>query len=133
MSGVLLESRPFRPFKSSEEYLYAMKEDLAEWLQMLYPHLRINVENFMDRLETGVALCEVSVYIQNLLLDDFCSPNEVCIASLSIIIQRSFYKKLKDLNEGIINKWQGFKYVSTYIETLNIIKIHTTYIQIKAF
>ncbi|KAK9746260.1 hypothetical protein QE152_g6239 [Popillia japonica] len=61
MSGVLLESRPFRPFKSSEEYLYAMKEDLAEWLQMLYPHLRINVENFMDRLETGVALCELGI------------------------------------------------------------------------
>lgn len=59
MSTVLLEARPFRPFKSSEEYLYAMKEDLAEWFQTLYPHLRINVDNFMDRLETGVALCEV--------------------------------------------------------------------------
>lgn len=35
-----------------------MKEDLAEWFQILYPHLRINVDNFMDRLETGVALCE---------------------------------------------------------------------------
>ncbi|XP_017768571.1 PREDICTED: uncharacterized protein LOC108556811 [Nicrophorus vespilloides] len=58
MSGVLLESRPFRPFKSSEEYLYAMREDLAEWLDMLYPHLRICTENFMDKLETGVALCE---------------------------------------------------------------------------
>lgn len=59
MSSVLLEARPFRPFKSSEEYLYAMKEDLAEWFQTLYPHLRINVDNFLDRLETGVALCEV--------------------------------------------------------------------------
>lgn len=59
MTGVLLEARPFRPFKSSEEYLYAMKEDLAEWFQTLYPHLRICVDNFMDRLETGVALCEV--------------------------------------------------------------------------
>lgn len=58
MSSVLLESRPFRPFKSSEEYLYAMKEDLAEWLQLMYPHLNINVENFMEKLETGVALCE---------------------------------------------------------------------------
>lgn len=36
-----------------------MKEDLAEWFQTLYPHLKINVDNFMDRLETGVALCEV--------------------------------------------------------------------------
>ncbi|XP_074030228.1 GAS2-like protein pickled eggs [Leptinotarsa decemlineata] len=57
-SSVLLEARPFRPFKSSEEYLYAMKEDLAEWLQTMYPHLNIAVENFMEKLETGVALCE---------------------------------------------------------------------------
>lgn len=58
-NAVLLEARPYRPFKSSEEYLYAMREDLAEWLNMLYPELRINTENFMDRLDTGVALCKV--------------------------------------------------------------------------
>ncbi|KAL3271606.1 hypothetical protein HHI36_022081, partial [Cryptolaemus montrouzieri] len=63
MNSVLLESRPFRPFKSSEEYLYAMKEDLAEWLQIMYPHLNINVENFMEKLETGVALCEFATII----------------------------------------------------------------------
>lgn len=56
---VLLEARPYRPFKSSEEYLYAMREDLAEWLNTMYPDLRINTENFMDRLDTGVALCKV--------------------------------------------------------------------------
>uniref|UniRef100_A0A1B6DWV1 GAR domain-containing protein n=1 Tax=Clastoptera arizonana TaxID=38151 RepID=A0A1B6DWV1_9HEMI len=56
--SVLLESRSFRPFKSSEEYLYAMKEDLAEWLNNLYPELHINVNNFLDRLDTGVALCK---------------------------------------------------------------------------
>jgi len=38
-----------------------MKEDLAEWLNALYPELRINLDNFMDRLDTGVALCKVSV------------------------------------------------------------------------
>lgn len=59
-ASVLLESRSYRPFKSSEEYLYAMREDLAEWLNTLYPELRINVDNFMDRLDTGVALCKVS-------------------------------------------------------------------------
>ncbi|KPJ13400.1 GAS2-like protein 2 [Papilio machaon] len=57
--ALLLETRPFRPFKSSEEYLYAMKEDLAEWLTLLYPELRITAENFLDRLDTGVALCRV--------------------------------------------------------------------------
>lgn len=33
-----------------------MREDLAEWMNTLYPELRINVDNFMDRLDTGVAL-----------------------------------------------------------------------------
>lgn len=56
----MLEARPYRPFKSSEEYLEAMKEDLAEWLSTLYPELSINADNFMDRLDTGVALCKVS-------------------------------------------------------------------------
>jgi hypothetical protein len=59
MATVLLEARPYRPFKSSEEYLYAMREDLAEWLSTLYPELLINVDNFMDRLDTGIALCKV--------------------------------------------------------------------------
>lgn len=61
MASVLLEARPYRPFKSSEEYLYAMREDLAEWLNTLYPELMINVENFMDRLDTGIALCKVGM------------------------------------------------------------------------
>lgn len=56
----LLEARPYRPFKSSEEYLEAMREDLAEWLNTLYPELTINADNFMERLDTGVALCKVS-------------------------------------------------------------------------
>lgn len=57
-SIMLLEPRPFRPFKTSEEYLYAMKEDLAEWLNNLYS-LDINVDNFFERLETGEVLCAV--------------------------------------------------------------------------
>lgn len=57
---VLMEPRPFRPFKSSEEYLIAMKEDLAEWLLRLY-QLEIDAENFMDVLEDGVVLCKVRV------------------------------------------------------------------------
>ncbi|KAJ1524480.1 hypothetical protein ONE63_010975 [Megalurothrips usitatus] len=60
----LLEARPYRPFKSSEEYLYAMKEDLAEWLNALYPALDLGVDNFLDRLETGVLLCKVSLSLR---------------------------------------------------------------------
>lgn len=49
-------SKSIRPFKSSEEYLYAMKEDLAEWLNTLYD-LVITADTFMEGLETGCALC----------------------------------------------------------------------------
>ncbi|XP_075754035.1 GAS2-like protein 1 isoform X2 [Pelodiscus sinensis] len=50
-------SKSIRPFRSSEEYLYAMEEDLAEWLHALYG-LKIQVENFMELLETGCVLCQ---------------------------------------------------------------------------
>lgn len=74
---ILLEARPFRPFKSSEEYLVAMREDLAEWLNCLYPELCINFVNFMDKLDTGVALCKVSY--------------QSCFVKLYFSIQYIFY------------------------------------------
>ncbi|XP_061868007.1 GAS2-like protein 2 isoform X2 [Colius striatus] len=48
--------RSIRPYKSSEQYLYAMKEDLAEWLKELY-ELDIEVGTFVEVLETGAVLC----------------------------------------------------------------------------
>ena len=56
---LLTEKRSFRPFKSSDDYLFAMKEDLAEWLHILYD-LGITAENFLEKLETGEILCQVS-------------------------------------------------------------------------
>uniref|UniRef100_U3ET29 GAS2-like protein 1 n=1 Tax=Micrurus fulvius TaxID=8637 RepID=U3ET29_MICFL len=50
-------SKSIRPFRSSEDYLYAMKEDLAEWLNTLYD-LDVQGENFMGALETGYDLCQ---------------------------------------------------------------------------
>ncbi|KAK0166649.1 hypothetical protein PV327_004141 [Microctonus hyperodae] len=67
--SILLEARPYRPFKSSEEYLIAMKEDLAEWLNALYPELRMNPDNFMDRLDTGVAICKHANNVRKAALD----------------------------------------------------------------
>ncbi|ELW61736.1 GAS2-like protein 2 [Tupaia chinensis] len=48
--------RSIRPFKSSMQYLEAMKEDLAEWLRDLYG-LDIDADNFLQVLETGLVLC----------------------------------------------------------------------------
>ncbi|NXD82869.1 GA2L2 protein, partial [Halcyon senegalensis] len=49
-------SRSIRPYQSSQQYLYAMKEDLAEWLKELYD-LDIEVGTFLEVLETGAVLC----------------------------------------------------------------------------
>ncbi|KAM5273457.1 GAS2-like protein 2 [Ctenodactylus gundi] len=49
--------RSIRPFKSSEQYLEAMKEDLAEWFRDLYG-LNIDAANFLQVLETGLVLCQ---------------------------------------------------------------------------
>lgn len=55
----MLALREFRPFKTSDEYLWAMKEDLSDWLNILYPELSITPQKFMECLETGVTLCKV--------------------------------------------------------------------------
>jgi hypothetical protein len=55
----MLQLRDFRPFKTSDEYLWAMKEDLSDWLNILYPDLNITATAFMECLETGVTLCKV--------------------------------------------------------------------------
>jgi hypothetical protein len=45
-----------RAYKSNEEFLIAMKEDLADWLNQLYA-LDLQPDNFIERLDTGVIVC----------------------------------------------------------------------------
>uniref|UniRef100_A0A4W5NA05 Growth arrest specific 2 like 1 n=1 Tax=Hucho hucho TaxID=62062 RepID=A0A4W5NA05_9TELE len=61
-------SKSIRPFKSSEEYLYAMKEDLAEWFNTLYD-LDITADTFMEGLDTGCALCRHANNVNRAALD----------------------------------------------------------------
>lgn len=60
--------RSIRPYKSSEQYLYAMKEDLAEWLKELYD-LEVDVGSFLETLETGTLLCHHANNITQVALD----------------------------------------------------------------
>lgn len=55
---LVLEAKSLRPFRTKDEYLYAMKEDLAEWFTCLYDHICLNADNFLEILETGVLLCQ---------------------------------------------------------------------------
>ncbi|KAM9280933.1 GAS2-like protein 1 [Morus bassanus] len=61
-------SKSIRPFRSSEEYLEAMKEDLAEWFNTLYD-LDIQVDTFLESLETGCHLCQHANNVNRIALD----------------------------------------------------------------
>ncbi|XP_042686335.1 GAS2-like protein 2 [Centrocercus urophasianus] len=60
--------RSIRPYGSSQQYLYAMKEDLAEWLKELYG-LDIEVGTFLEVLETGAVLCSHANHITHVAED----------------------------------------------------------------
>lgn len=66
----MLQLRDFRPFKSSDEYLWAMKEDLSDWLLTMYPELLITPNTFMECLETGITICKVSKLLSGMHLMD---------------------------------------------------------------
>ncbi|KAM6165143.1 GAS2-like protein 1 isoform 1-T1 [Erethizon dorsatum] len=52
-------AKSVRPFRSSEAYVEAMKEDLAEWLNALYGlGLPGGGDGFLTGLATGTALCQ---------------------------------------------------------------------------
>ena len=59
------EHKSVQTFRSTEDYLYAMKEDLAEWLNCLYDQ-DIEVDNFFEKLENGVLLCDHANHVQML-------------------------------------------------------------------
>ncbi|NXH16745.1 GA2L1 protein, partial [Bucco capensis] len=61
-------SKSIRPFRSSEEYLEAMKEDLAEWFNTLYD-LDLQVDTFLESLETGCHLCRHANNVNRTALD----------------------------------------------------------------
>jgi hypothetical protein len=113
---MLLEPRPFRPFKTSEEYLYAMKEDLAEWLNTLYG-LNINVDNFMKQLETGVVLCRHANHVLKRAREYEANGRN----SLNIPIPKKDVVFRPDVNPGT---FQARDNVSNFITWCRVLQIH---------
>ena len=66
-----LERKSVQPYKTQDEYLYAMKEDLAEWLNALY-NINVTEENFFEELETGVLICRHANLVRDFILKNHC-------------------------------------------------------------
>ena len=46
-----LEMKSLQPYSTTDEYLYAMKEDLADWLSNMYPEWRpLTADTFLECL-----------------------------------------------------------------------------------
>uniref|UniRef100_A0A2K5WP25 Growth arrest specific 2 like 1 n=1 Tax=Macaca fascicularis TaxID=9541 RepID=A0A2K5WP25_MACFA len=59
VAGIAGSAAKSRPFRSSEAYVEAMKEDLAEWLNALYGlGLPGGGDGFLTGLATGTTLCQ---------------------------------------------------------------------------
>ena len=53
---LITEMKSIQSFTTKDEYLYAMKEDLADWFNSMYS-TDITAENFIDQLKNGVLIC----------------------------------------------------------------------------
>lgn len=51
------EMKSIQLYSTKDEYIYAMKEDLAEWFNSMYS-TQLTAENFIDKLENGVIICQ---------------------------------------------------------------------------
>ncbi|XP_076452901.1 uncharacterized protein LOC143288384 [Babylonia areolata] len=61
---LVVEHKSLRSFTTNDEYLYAMKEDLADWFSFLYK-VPVDAETFFEILETGVLLCRHANEVQH--------------------------------------------------------------------
>jgi growth arrest-specific protein 2 len=60
----IAEMKSIQPYSTKDEYIYAMKEDLAEWFNLMYYNQQsstiqslLNALNFTDELENGSLIC----------------------------------------------------------------------------
>lgn len=49
--------KSIQPLSTRDEYIYVMKEDLAEWFKSIYS-TRLNLINSIEQLENDVLICD---------------------------------------------------------------------------
>jgi len=68
--------RSVKTFRSQDEYLYAMKEDISEWFNSLYG-ISSTADDLLDHLETGILLCRHAEQVQQYVISSFrCSVDD---------------------------------------------------------
>ena len=56
--------RSVQQYRSQDEYVIVMKEDLAEWMSELY-EMTITADDLFDRLDTGIQLCRYACIVDD--------------------------------------------------------------------
>jgi len=58
------EMKSIQPYSNKDEYIYAMKEDLAEWFNSMYA-TQLTAETFVKELENGVLICQHTNHVMS--------------------------------------------------------------------
>ena len=58
--------RSVQPYRSQDEYVVVMKEDLADWFNELYD-TSMTADDLFDRLETGILLCRYACTVNDVI------------------------------------------------------------------
>jgi hypothetical protein len=73
-STKFLDMESIKSYSTKDEYLYAMKEDLADWFNSMYS-TNLAAENFIDSLENGVLICEHAKYVMKTVYESLNNMN----------------------------------------------------------
>ncbi|CAD5120863.1 unnamed protein product [Dimorphilus gyrociliatus] len=71
---ISIEHKSVQPFRTKNEYMYAMKKDLVNWFNTLY-QIGMTEENFFQALETGVVLCKHANELRKYIIKVADSPD----------------------------------------------------------
>ena len=74
-----LEMKSLQPYSTTDEYLYAMKEDLADWLSTMYPDWRpITADTFLECLGRLIEFPLRTLNLSLSLSRERCSSLSTC-------------------------------------------------------
>lgn len=110
---LITEMKSIQPYSTKDEYIYAMKEDLAEWFNSMYS-TKLNVQNFIELLETGSLTCLHANNVTRAALkthkfnqSDLTSANIQNIPLSNITLSQTPLNKLTLTPSGKSTAWSG--------------------------
>jgi hypothetical protein len=127
---LFIEMKSIQPYSTKDEYIYAMKEDLAEWFNLMYSS-SITAQNFTEELENGVLICNHANNVMRAASSKSITFNQNDLYQAGIIVKSTPNSKLHTTGEYLLYKpnakpqsFQARDNISNFIKWCrNIVKV----------